>query len=179
MYLLRRPLLCRLMALWLLVGLGAWVTAPLAAAHPRLAAAQAALSRAGGPAEQALADALAEAARHADAPEAFEAALLAALSAQPDGDALARYVAAAGSPEALLDLLLGQLLRNPTAPGPLLAAAAGPAPAVSAPNSARAVLSACGDGGAATRDVGAVISSHPASVAGLLVSLSPAQPRGP
>jgi len=126
MRLFRLPLLRRALALLLLAGLGGWVGAPLAAAHPAAAAAQLARVHAAGPVEAAVAEALAQAARADDAPAAFREALHAALAAHPDGAPLAAYLAQADGPDALLDLLVGQLLRSLGTPTPYWAAATAP-----------------------------------------------------
>lgn len=174
MRLLRHPLLRRALALLLLGGLGAWVAAPAAWAHPR--AAQVAQHLAGGPVERALAEALAAAAH---APETFGEALHAALAARPDGEALARYLDAAGSPEALLDLLVGQLLRNAALPGPVLGASGAVAVVPVASPALRAVPPAAD----AVPPPACRVSDAPPAAShrpvGLLAVLSSAQPLGP
>lgn len=114
----------RLFALGLLIGLGGWLVAPLAVAHPQVAAAQLARAYAAGPLEAAVAEALSVAARSSDAPGAFEKALHAALEAHPEGQALADLLASGETPATLLDLLVGSLLQSRSATSQLLLAAA-------------------------------------------------------
>jgi hypothetical protein len=120
----RQTIVCRLLALSILLGVGAWAMAPLAAAHPQAAAAQLARVHAVGPVEHAIAEALAAAARAPDAREAFRAALLAALDERPGGELLAERIADDASGQLLLDLLVGSLLHSKSSPSPLLMAAA-------------------------------------------------------
>jgi hypothetical protein len=179
MIFVRHTLPFRLVAALLLGGFGLWVAAPLAVAYPHAAAAQMARAHAVGPVEAAVAEALAAAASAPDDPEAFEHALLAALEAHPEGVALAEYLAGTGAPVALLDLLLGELLRNRGLPAPHLVAA------VAAPS---APTGASGDRALATvlphaeqASVGTV--SAPVAVGDVAVvsvrELSAAQPLGP
>jgi hypothetical protein len=174
----RHPLLSRLLALLLLAGFGGWVGAPLAAAHPEAKAAQLARVHAAGPVEAAVAEALAAAARADDAPAAFSEALQAALAAQPDGGPLAAYLAEAGSLDALLDLLVGQLLRSMSTPTPLWAAAPASALAASASGPRDAVATSSPD--AARTAEPAALASLPARPPALGQAEGPtAQPRGP
>jgi hypothetical protein len=117
-------MLYRLLAVCLLAGFGLTVAAPLAVAHPHTAAAQMARVHAVGPVEAAVAKALEAAASSPNDAGAFQEALLAALEAHPEGEALAEYLASSEAPDALLDLLLGQLLRSKSLPLPNLVAMA-------------------------------------------------------
>jgi hypothetical protein len=128
MRLFRHLLVRRLVALGLLVGLSGWMGAPFATAHPQATAAQLARVHAAGPLEAALADALQAAARAPDALEAFDSSLRAALAVHPDGEALTAYLDEMGSARALLDLLVGQLLRGQSLPSPFMGAALGMVP---------------------------------------------------
>jgi hypothetical protein len=120
----RRSVHRRILALALLVGMGTWVSAPFATAHPQAAAAQMARAIAGGSLEGAIAEALVIASKHERPAEAFGDALQAALEAHPEGKALAEFLAEHYSPELLLDLLVGQLLRSQGAHNPLMLVAA-------------------------------------------------------
>jgi hypothetical protein len=120
----RRSVYRRLLALVLLVGMGTWLSAPFAAAHPQAAAAQMARAIAGGSLEGAIAEALAIASKHERPSEVFGAALQAALETHPEGKALAEFLAEHESPELVLDLLIGQLLRSQGAHHPLMLVAA-------------------------------------------------------
>lgn len=120
----RHNIVCRLLALSVLLGVGAWAMAPLATAHPQAAAAQMARVHAVGPVEQAIAEALAAAARAPDAQVAFRVALLAALDERPGGEVLAERIADDASGQLLMDLLVGSLLHSKSTPSPLLMAAA-------------------------------------------------------
>jgi hypothetical protein len=174
----RHPLLSRLLALLLLAGFAGWVGAPLAAAHPEAKAAQLARVHAAGPVEDAVAEALAAAARADDAPAAFSEALQAALAAQPDGGPLAAYLAEAGSLDALLDLLVGQLLRSLSTPTPLWTAAPASVLAASAGGPRDALPTSSLDAGHAAEP--AALAALPASPPALdQAQCLTAQPRGP
>lgn len=175
----RHTLLYRLLAVCLLAGFGLWVAAPLAVAHPHTAAAQMARVHAVGPVEAAVAEALSVAAGAPDEPGAFHSALLAALEAHPEGQALAAYIASSDSPDALFDLLLGQLLRSKSLPLPHMAAATTGSTAPVGASGDRGLLAGTKDfvqgpaALAAARALGAEVVVVPLAV------LSAAQPLGP
>ncbi len=138
MRLLRLPAVRRLLSAGLLASLGLWAAAPLAAAGG-VTEAQAAWARAhaAGPVEAAVAEALSAAARETADPGAFAQTLVAALAEQPEGAALADYLREAGA-DALLDLLVGHLVRSLGTPTALFAAAP-PSPAAPVASGPRAV----------------------------------------
>lgn len=173
----RRSVYHRLLALVVLVGLGAWVSAPLAA-NPHMTAASVAKAYAVGPLESVIAEALAVASRADMSAAVFAEALLSALEAHPEGEALRGLLAEGLAPEVLYELLVGKLLRSPAAHGPLLMATV---PAQGAPACVSGLGTALhGEAG----DRGAPETAHLAA-RGLLAAhvsiwtLSAAQPLGP
>ncbi len=120
----RRSFAARLIALALIAGLGIWASAPLATAHPEVAAANTARTHAAGPLESAIAEALSAAARSHDAVGTFEEVLRGSLEAHPDGAPLVALLERGASPAEMLDLLVGSLWRSVGLPSPALIAAA-------------------------------------------------------
>jgi hypothetical protein len=174
---LRRSVIHRLLAGFVLGAMALWVGAPLAAAHPQVAAAQAARAQVASELEAAVSEALAVASQAADPGAAFAQALAESLEAHPDAEAILDLLSGDESLAGLLDLLLGKLLRASALNSPLFMAAA-PSTAAIATVCAASVASA---------DVTGGFERHPLALLPLvddapapsIWELSAAQPLGP